>query len=99
MTNQAFITAGELKLKLCPFCGSEADVDYDNKVDMSRHYDGKIYCTGCEHVSTGWIKGKTQDEAIDNAIRIWNRRHELKAQGAIKPHEQYRVDQIMGGGE
>lgn len=73
------------QVKACPFCGSVADTDYDHKVNMSRYYDGKVYCTSCEHVSTGWVKGKTQDEAIENAIKIWNTRTLVDQQPVVLP--------------
>jgi len=61
----------EWQLKLCPFCGSKAEVEYDDEP--------------CYHGSSGWYfvrctscksKGAKRDTEEDAAF-AWNRRSDL----------------------
>ena len=74
------------KLKPCPFCGSEkvecAGINFEDENTIHAH----IYCPECrQYVSSGWhcenskelndIVKNRPDLLWDNAIELWNRRH------------------------
>ena len=74
------------KLKPCPFCGSEkvecAGINFEDKNTIHAH----ILCPECrQYVSSAWhcenskelndlVKNRP-DLIWDNAIELWNRRH------------------------
>ncbi|KOP31745.1 hypothetical protein AFK69_19250 [Xenorhabdus sp. GDc328] len=65
------------KLKPCPFCGGE-NLGVDHEYDESHEpYDSWVTCFGCD--STGSISyyNKNKDDAVNNAIELWNKRERL----------------------
>lgn len=60
----------ETKLKPCPFCGGEAVLESYN---ARKGFEACIQCNGCTaYVPT--ITYDTEEEAIEKAIKAWNRR-------------------------
>ena len=74
------------KLKPCPFCGSEkvkcAEINFEDENTIQAH----IECPECrQYVSSAWYYENSKelndlvknhpDIVWDNAIELWNRRH------------------------
>lgn len=61
------------KLKLCPFCGGEAFINYETMVDDRRIYWAQIICGKCHCRSCGnW--SNSYENAEKKEIKAWNTR-------------------------
>lgn len=58
------------RIKQCPFCGSDAFMD--PTIIEPGWYTCMIMCNSCPAQIIGG--GDTEEEAIENSIKLWNRR-------------------------
>jgi hypothetical protein len=70
--NSGDVTTPEPQLLPCPFCGGEAQLDWDCMYD---HYVGCTQCltVGCTYTARVYTQ-EEHDRCRANAIAMWNRR-------------------------
>ena len=67
------------KIKPCPFCGSE-DIDIEfvsimNDLFINKnHYKIEFICSDCNVIKPTRTTANNREEAIENVVKIWNRR-------------------------
>lgn len=69
------------ELKYCPFCGESKLLDVRSKQHEDRYYDApkwtaRAMCCRCLAEACNHGFDWTEDEAIEKAIKAWNRRAE-----------------------
>lgn len=67
------------KLKPCPFCGDK-DIEVeivgimDDIFSNMKHYKIEFICENCNIIKPTRTTANSREEAIENVIKIWNRR-------------------------
>ncbi|WP_340611132.1 Lar family restriction alleviation protein [Xenorhabdus bharatensis] len=63
-----------IEIKPCPFCGGEnlgVDHEHDKRNGL---YDSWVICFECDSKGPISYYNKSKDDAVDNAINLWNKR-------------------------
>lgn len=82
-----------IKLKRCPFCGGEAEIERDVG---RKGWVVSIVCWNCDLAMGGGIYYDSLDEAIESVVKVWNKRHEPPTpHGAIVPAGNYRLKKVV----
>ncbi len=60
-------------LKVCPFCGEEASLDYGSLLGDSYSEGSDVYSVSCDN-----CEAYLYDDDKNNVIELWNTRTEIK---------------------
>lgn len=70
----------EQEIKQCPFCGGNIIFVGNDEICCPVEYEAYAQCMDCDAQGPGAYRFGTREEAIEEAIRLWNGR--LVASGA-----------------
>lgn len=67
----------EHQLSPCPFCGGNMICVDNGEICCPIEYEASARCSDCDAQGPGAYRLDTVEEAIDEAIRLWNSRLSL----------------------